>query len=461
MKKTNLILLGVLILALGLTYLLIEKRNQDKTVSEDKEAKVLNFDKLGEIRRFTTQKADIVKEGDSLFMRESRYPVNGKRLEEVFTILSNIRNKSIVPSSEVQKVGKTFYIPDEQMKLGFYFDDETIYFILGKKLDFDQSFYMEVVRETNSKTESAILIAFDSSPDNGVYQSDEEMKRSDAKYRRLQAIFFLGESYYNDLRLFKNRYPEDNIAFKEVSFATFRNKKFSLNFVATKTEPEAPKGVKYFDDNWIEFYRNFISLTGNGLMLKFKKELLKEPLSQIVITDRNNKTEELTLYRKYGSLTGYFLVSTLEKTLMELEREKAQYLLLNIQDFWDKKITIPGKTFEFVLWDQKKQKISGTTVRDLELFRAEKLEGKEPDNITIKKLIDLLKSNANHLSIVEGSDQELIKKARFYFSLNKKMYSVIYEDSLLILLDQELNIMYHYYVGSEAPIELDPLRYTR
>lgn len=461
MKKTNLILFVVLMLALGLTYLLIEKRNLDKSLSEDREAKILNFDKLGDIKRFTTQKADIVKEGDLFFMRESRYPVNGKRLDEVFSVLSNIKNKSLVPATEVQRVGKKFYIPDEQMKLGFYFENETVYFILGKKLDFDQSFYMEVVRESNQGAESALIIAYDSSPDSGVYQSDEEMQKSDAKYRRLQAIFYLGESYYNDLRIFKERYTEESITFKEVSIATFRNKKFSINFEKTKTNPEAPKGVKYFDDNWIEFYRNFIQLTANGIMLSYKKELLKEPLSQVVITDRDNKTEELTLYRKYGSLNGYFLVSSLERALLELEREKAQYFLLNVQDFWDKKIEIPGKTFELSLFDQKRVNIAKMMVRDLELFRAEKLMGNEPDNINVKKLVDLLKANANHLSIVEKSDQELVKKARFYFALNKKLYSVIYEDSLLILLDQELNIMYHYYVGSETPIELDPHRYSK
>lgn len=461
MKKSNLILLIVLILSLVATYFLIEKRNLDKSATLDKESKVLNFDKLGEIKRFTTQKADMVKEGDALFMRESRYPVNNKRLEEVFTILSNIKTKSIVPSSEVQKVGRNFYIPDDQMKIGFYFEDETIFFILGKKLDFDQSFYMEVVRETKARAESAILIAYDSSPDNGVYQNEEEMKRSDAKYRRLQAIFFLGESFYNDLRIFKDRYPEENIAIKEVSFATFRNKKFTVSFANTRTVPEAPRGVKYFDENWIEFYRNFISLSGSGLMLSFKKELLKEPLSHVVITDRENKVEELTLYRKYGSLNGYFLVSTLEKTLMELDQERAKYLLLNIQDFWDKKPELPGKTFELTLWNTKKQKISRMNVRDLELFRAEPLEGKDPDNINVKKLIDLVKSNANHLNIVEGSDRELVSKARFYFAINKKNYSVIFEDSVLILLDQELNIMYHYYVGSESPIELEPLRYVK
>lgn len=461
MKKNNLILLVVLVLSLIITYFLIEKRNFDKNNSLDREAKILNFDKLGEIKRFTTQKADIVKEGDNYLMKATRYPVNKKRLDEVFAVLSNIKNKSLVPFNEVQKVGKKFYIPDDQMKLGFYFESETVFFILGKKLEFDQSFYMEIVRETSNGTESALVVAYDSSLDNGVYQSEDEMKRSSAKYRRLQALFFLGESFYNDLRIFKDRYDEEKILFKEVSIATFRNKKFSINFEKTKTIPEAPAGIGYFDDNWIEFYRNFIQLSASGIMLDYKKALLKEPLSQISIIDRNNQTEELTLYRKYGSLNGYFLVSTLEKSLMELDKDKAQYLLLNVQDFWDKKIKIPGKVFELAFYNDRKQIISRMTVRDLELFRAEKLDGKEPENVNIKKLIDFIKTNSNHVDVVERSDQELIKKIRFSFSINKKTFGVIYEDSVLIFLDHEMNLMYHYYVGSDVPFELDISRFTK
>lgn len=460
MKKTNLILFVVLIVALVGTYLFIEKRNHDKSLAIEGEAKILNFDRLGELRRFTTQKADIVKEGEQYFMRETRYPVNGSRLEEVFQILSNIKNRSIVPSEQVSKVGKKFYIPDDALKLGFYFEEENVYFILGKKLEFDQSFYMEVVRERKEKSESVVVIAFDSSLDSGVYSSEEEMKRSDAKYRRLQAIFFLGESFYNDLRIFKNRYDEESISMKDVSFATFRNKKFTVDFEKTKTLPPAPNGVKYFDDNWIEFYRNFIKLNANGMMLSFKKSLLEDPLSQVTIKNRNNEIEELTLYRKYGSLNGYFLVSNKEQVLFELDQERAKYLLLNVQDFWDKKIQLPGKVFELSIFNTNQTPLK-MKVRDLELFRAEGLSKNEPDNIAVKKLIDLVKTNANHLSVVENSDRELINKVKFQFQINGAAFKVIYEDSVLIFLDTAKNIMYHYYVGSESPIELDVRRYQK
>lgn len=460
MKKSNLILLAVLILGLTATYFFHEKRNSEEALIEDSSSRLLDFSTLGDIKRFTTQKADIVKEGEKYFLRDSRYAVNGRRLEEVFTILSNIKTQSIIPLSEIQNLGRSAYIPDDQMRIGFYFESETIFFTLGKKLDFDQTFYLEVERLKNNRSDKVLVIAKDSSLDEGVYQSEEEMKKSDAKYRRLQAIFFLGESFYRDLRIFKDRYSSESIDIREISFATFRNKKFTVSFEKTKTFPEAPTGVKYFADNWISFYRTVLALNARGIMTTFKPELLKEPLSVVEILDRDNKKEEFTLYRKYGSLSGYFLVSTLEKSLFELDQDQARYFLLNIQDFWEKKVALPGKVFDLELSQDNAQQLK-VKIRDLELFRAEPLSKLDPDNVNLKKLIDFLKTESNHISKVEKSDRELIQKVRFRMKIDNVLYKVIYEDSDLIFLDTQRNIMYHYYVGNEAPIDLDIKRYWK
>jgi hypothetical protein len=460
MKKSNIILLVVLVLGLTATYFFHEKRNSEEALDLDASSRLLDFSTLGDIQRFTTQKADIVKEGDKYFLRDSRYSVNGGRLEEVFTILSNIKTRSVIPLAEIQNLGRSAYIPDDLMRIGFYFKDETIFFTLGKKLDFDQTFYLEVERLKNNRSDKVLVIAQDASLDEGVYKSEEEMKKSDAKYRRLQAIFFLGESFYRDLRIFKDRYSSEGIDIKEISFATFRNKKFIVSFENTKTIPVAPLGVKYFADNWISFYRTILALNARGIMTTFKPELLKEPLSAVEITDRENKKEEFTLYRKYGSLSGYFLVSTLEKSLFELDQDQARYFLLNIQDFWEKKIPLPGKVFDLELTQEKSPTLK-VKIRDLELFRAESLNKLDPDNVNLKKLIDFLKTESNHLSMVEKSDQELIQKVRFSMKIDKTNYNVIYEDSDLIFLDSQRNIMYHYYVGNESPIDLDIKRYWK
>ncbi len=461
MKKLNYYLFGLLILGLVATYFFQEKRALDENRKLELESKVLDFSKVGEILSIKGQKSEIVKEGDTYLIKETRYPVNSKRLEEVFKILGNIKVKSIVAGAEVAKIGHQNFIPDSNMQLSFVFANEEVIFTLGKKLDFDQSFYLEVQRGKKGQVLGReMLVAFDSSVDDAIYQSEAEMKKSDAKYRRLQAIFFLGNSFYNDLRIFKDRYAEDTISFKEVKFATFRNKKFSVDFEKTQTIPAPIPGIEYFSDNWISFYRMFIRLPARGIMNTYKQELLKEPLSIIEIKNRNGDSEEVVMYKKYGSLVGYFVVTNKEKTLFELDQDKARYFLLNIQDFWSKKIKLPGTVFDLSISAPSGEKLS-LKVRDLDLFRAEGLSGVEANNVNVKKLVDFIKMEANHISLVESSDGDILKKIRFSFSLNNSLYQVFFADSDLIFLDVTKKVLYHYYVGNESPIDLELKAYKK
>ena len=45
---------------------------------------------------------------------------------------------------DVKKVGRSFYIEDEGLKMTFSFERGAMSFTLGKKLPYDQTFYMEV-----------------------------------------------------------------------------------------------------------------------------------------------------------------------------------------------------------------------------------------------------------------------------------------------------------------------------
>ncbi len=458
MKKLNLVLFLVLALGLTITYFVHEKFSTENKVKLEQQSQLLNFESVGDIKRFTSTQADILKEGDQYYTSEARYPVNKNKIEEVFLILANLKVKSLIDQNEIEKIGYQNFFPKEILRLGFYFEKESVFLTLGNKIEFDQSFYIEIERVKNGQSQKEILIAYDSSPDQGIYTSEEEMKRSDAKYRRLKAIFYLGDSFYNDLKIFKEQFSHDKIDIKSISFATFRNKKFFVDFEKMETGPKIYPGLNYFSDNWIAFYRQFINLSAKSVLHQFKKENLKEPLSIIDIVTKENKKIEVLLYKKYGSLSGYFVMTSTESGLLELDQDTARYLLLNIQDFWDKKISLPLNKYRLEFQNSKKS--ISFEVTDKDLFTAKSSQGNA--NVEeIKKFIDFIKTQANHVSVVEKSDQELVSKYKMKFKIDSKAYKLIYEDSVLIFLDEMKNIMYHYYVGSELPIETELSKFLK
>ena len=78
----------------------------------------------------------------------------------------------------MKKIGVNFYIPDPSMKMTFNFERGDVTFVLGKKLEYDQTFYMQVM----SGDKSNIVLVKDDSPDPNIYENDEQYKKSDAKF---------------------------------------------------------------------------------------------------------------------------------------------------------------------------------------------------------------------------------------------------------------------------------------
>lgn len=250
LKHKNLALFLVLVLALTATYIFEEKSNRTAEVEHAKKTQLLDTQKLGDIQAIQGIKLNFEKRGDLFFDKDSNLQLSEPRLNEFFQILAGLKVKTFLNQAEVAKVGINFYIPDPSMKMTFRFEKGELTFTLGKKLDFDQSFYMEVTKDNVSQ----VVIVSDESPDPGVYQSDEEYRKSDAKYKRLEVVFLLTNKYFYDTRVFRDfKYTDERINFKTISIATFRNKKYAVDFEKSQTIPPPPKGISYYEDNWVSF----------------------------------------------------------------------------------------------------------------------------------------------------------------------------------------------------------------
>lgn len=450
-KNKNSILFVLLVLAIGVTYWFEERGNNNALKLENKRTEVLNTSALGELVAVKGLKIDFVKKGDAYYSRENNILLSKARLDEFFKILGGLKVKTFLQEIEVTKISRSFYIPDDALKMTFQFEKGDVSFTLGKKLDFDQTFYMEIAQDGKNR----IVIVNDESPDPGVYKSDQEYQRSEAKYKRLMMVFMLTNVYFYDTRLFKDLYlDEKSINFNELTISTFRNKKYSINFKDTTTLPPAPKGIAYLEDNWLSFHSALTNLQGRTVIAPYEPSALSDILSQFEVKDRHGREYTLTLYKKFGDQNGYFLTSSLDKLLYVLKPEDARFFFVNVQDFWKKSIMpaskeyVLGITFYNNITDQVK-------IIDKELFKAQAIKDTEKSRpMEFKKLIDFLKTEGDHVSVLSEKPSEILKKNIMRLSFDNKVMSVMLEDNDAVLVDLDLKIKIHHYIGATLPFSV-------
>lgn len=450
-KNKNTFLFLLLIAAVGITYWFEERGNINAFNLEQKRTEVLNTDHLGELKAVRGIKIDFVKVGEAYYARENNILLAKARLDEFFKILSGLKIKTFLKDSDVEKVGRSFYIPDDALKLTFVFEKGAVDFTLGKKLNFDQSFYMEITQEGKKR----IVIVNDESPDPGTYKSDQEYQRSEAKYKRLSVVFMLTNVYFYDTRLFKDLYPDEKaINFEEVTVSTFRNKKYSIDFKNTRTNPPAPKGIAYFEENLLSFHNTLTKMQGRTVIAPYEQGALSEILSQFEVKDRYGRNYVLTLYKIFGEQNGYFLTSSLDKLLYVLKPEDARFFMVNVQDFWKKSVFPDLKEYVLGLtfYDNKSDQVK---ITDKELFKVEPVKPELAVRaLEFKRLIDFLKTEGDHVSEMTEKPSEILKKNIMRLNFDNRVMSVILEDNDAILVDLDLKVKIHHYVGATLPFSI-------
>lgn len=447
-KNKNLVLFLVLILAIAITYWFEERGTINAEKAESKRTEILSASELGELKGVKGIKIDFIKEGENYYARENHLLLARARLDEFFKILGGIKVKTFLKDEDVAKVGKAFYIPDDALKLSFQFEKGEISFTLGKKLEFDQTFYMEVIKGGKKQ----YVIAEDQSPDPGAYKNDKEYQRSDAKYKRLQMVFMLTNVYFYDTRVFKDFYQDEKaINFDEITISTFRNKKFSLNFKNTTTNPPVPQTLGYFEENWLSFHHTLTKLEGRTIIAPYEQSALSEVLSQFEIKDRAGRNITLVVYKKFGDQNGYFLTSSLDKNLYVLKPDDARYFFVNVQDFWRKNISPKEKDYQLgVTFYGKPTDL--VNISDKELFKATAVKtGLITRPLEFKKLIDFIKMEGDHVSDMTEKPSEILKKKIMQVSFDNRVLNVILEDNDVILVDMDQKVKIHHYVGASLP----------
>ena len=160
-----------------------------------------------------------------------------RKVQSFFDSLASVRISEVIDDQVVkEKQLETFFTTSGSHleKIRFVFENSTIEFFLGRKLEFDQSFYVKVVHDGVAK----YVIAYDSSPLSQTVRKDV-YHRSDIKYRRFQSLFYLDKSFFFDYRIF-SKWMSEKWSLKKVDFHSQRQRSFTFSFSDLKLNPRSP-----------------------------------------------------------------------------------------------------------------------------------------------------------------------------------------------------------------------------
>lgn len=324
--KKNLVLLCVCAgLSIGIYYFQ-EVGDLEKKEARIKRDQLFDPSSLGEIQEISTAQVRLVNSDNGYKIHNSEKNVDERKLQVFFDAIAGIRIQRVIEKEEIKEKNIETYFTTQGSsleRLVFKFEKSKIEFYLGRKLEFDQSFYMKVIHNDKIK----YLIAFDSKALETAV-AKESYHRNDMKYRRFQSLFYLNDDFFEDYRVFSH-WMTSEWSFKLLKSDSKRNAAFELNFVNGSTAPKRP----YF-------------LSGNVEAIKeYEKRLalMEGVLSTVRLSGKQKEKAKIILTSTKGEATldiyldqnEYWLKSSLQPLFIKIKKEDALLLLGSVQEFWN------------------------------------------------------------------------------------------------------------------------------
>jgi hypothetical protein len=264
--KRNGILLGSICLLLTFIYIYQEVGGIKRKEVSEKEGMLFDPTYLGAIKSFTNIKSTVLIDGKQYYLNPGRKPADERKVNAFFDALSSIRIKRELSAKEVEELGLRLFFTTEGSeveKVIFRFDKSMITFTLGKKLDFDQSFYMKVTEEDGDKLKERFIIAFDQASLN-VPVAKDTYHRTDVKYRRFQSLLYLGNDYFRDFRIFSS-WMRSPWTLQKIVIDNKRNRNFSISLKEKTTTPLPPTFLNYSLEEFRTFEKEIALLEGTSI----------------------------------------------------------------------------------------------------------------------------------------------------------------------------------------------------
>ncbi|GEM_PF-5418832 len=423
--KKNLGLLALLICLISITYFTQERKGISDQKEKDNYSKILDSSKYGDLLELQTPFMHIMKMDESFINFSDGHKVDQSRVNEFLSRLAEIRAKKYL--KDISPKQRDDFFPEKHLKMIFTFENETLEYHLGKKVNFSQDFYIAF----KTKNEDMVIaLANDKLPFEGMVNKQEE-HRSDHKYKRVKSLFDLPTNFFLDLTIFDKEELERSIVFSNI-----RNESFAIDFKSGTTNPPPEHPIEVSKTKMEHLKDKLLSLRA----VNYLNNADSKKFSRIV---GSIKTEEglYTIYEKYNNDQSYYIFNPKNNLYYQFNAGEQKILLFNIHNVWNLRVLEELGANVKITFDNNE-------TLDLAVHKM----GSEAI-----KVFQLLLSPAEY--IVNEKDLSKFKKWKLKLGVNSRELEISFTDSEIIVLDRSLKISYHYIRYSKEPVSIDPDKY--
>ncbi len=408
--------------------------------SELKKHKMIDAENLGDMRKISTTSFKLIRE-DEFFMTGSGELVDGFRLQKFLDILGRMRVRRYLGPEEYNLEKRKYFFDKEALTLTFEFDKGEIVFRLGRKLDFDQSFYMEVTQDGQTKQ----MVAFDSSPNEGTYDK-KNFHKNPEKYLRFKTMLSLKENFFIDTHLFRNEFKTKKIAWKSLSLNNLRNRAFSIDLIAQATTPKAPNGMMVKNEAINNYLQELINFSGQSWL---KNGELEDEVASLTIERQDGSSSHIKVFKKYNTQPGSYIHLVEENKILAINPKSIKLFFKKAQDFWDLRAipTKRPKAMKLSFPEEKEIDVEFNYAKAFKALSPTKIAG-EAVNLAFKNLVDLFSVEADQISDLDQASDLSASSYVVNWGGNKMIegreFHVILKEQEVILANKKLGYKLHY-----------------
>ncbi|EQC47614.1 hypothetical protein [Bacteriovorax sp. Seq25_V] len=332
----NLYLFITAVLLIVFIYFFEETKIREEYKEEQKREELFSQKEMGTLKSLQGSNFNLTTDGDKFISNEG-IEISRGQIAFFLEQLQNIKIQRILTPEEVK------YLDESTLKekIHFIFSNGELEIQIGQKLQFNSSFYLKVSNIKQGSFKWAVAKYENGYTESLQANSGNEAYRTSGPYDQVRSIFSLNDDFFFNLNPFVGTFEG------EVTIDSFRNPKFAVNFVNMTTIPQAFEGVTYNKEafkNLVDTFKNF-----KAKRVVIKNFDLEDKIGEIKLGDVT-----LSLFRKYGSQNGYFLLKG--NQLYFLTSELFRSVFVPLQFFWNRKLNIDADS-EYLISNQEGEQI--------------------------------------------------------------------------------------------------------
>jgi hypothetical protein len=443
-------LVAVSILLFLITYIKIELPQRKLAESIKKEQQLFDEDQLGAMKSLKLPNVIFHFTTDGVLLGEERIETDPERLEILFNLLDSLVVSRRLDSFNVNEPLLNSYLGDHPVSLSFEFENDKLEFRIGKKLDYEDGFYVFLVK--SGSPAGSLLVVNDTTPQTSPLPEDV-FRLNPYKYEKALRTVELPAHFFENKFIFNSKMLGQT---QTVSFSNWRNRAFSLNLVQRATLPPAYPGIKYYDPAINDYLGNLLKLKAKIIFYQIDVKLLKNKMADVNLGGEVEAAEKIQIFNNYGSLDGIFVWTSFKPDrLYEIDHSVEKILMPNLQDFWDRRplnnalsadeFTGTKEEFFSVAFPQGgEQKLKIPLGPNFLVARQDDRTKPMPNHQTFVNLFNTIINQADMLSLLEIDESKLLQQAWFELSYAGTRLFLTEVDGVLTFIDPDRKIKFHY-----------------